>query len=633
MERRRFAQIGLVTQRVLLPVYDVVAVNASYLLAMWLLNDCRTLPASDLRMALLRMIYVIPVTLGFFFLFHLYHSLWRYAGADELGQCAAAAAVAGAICFFADWVLFAYHALGGVHRQLSAPELFIAYLLTLTFCGGIRVGYRALRRSRRQLRFLRRYAAGNKRVMVVGAGDMGSIVLSELRANDYRKGFPCVVVDDSRAKQGARMYGTPICGGCECIPELVKLYNVDEILICIPSASDDRRREITELAMQTECTVKIAPSLLEMKEGGQEASLGQLREVRLEDLLMREQVQLDSKICSYLLGQTVLITGGGGSIGSELCRQAARYAPHKIILFDMYENNASTLKSTMDRQYGGSPAIEIRIGSVQDTAALERVFSEFKPTVVFHAAAHKHVPLMEDSPVEAVNNNIFGTLQTAEAAMRHGAFRFVLLSTDKAVNPTSVMGASKRVTELIMRHMTARGETRFAAVRFGNVLGSDGSVIPLFREQIKGGGPVTVTHPEITRYFMSIPEAAQLVVQAGGLAKGGEIFVLDMGEPVKILTLAEQMIRLSGRKPHTDIEIRFTGLRPGEKLFEELALEEEITARQATANNKIFITFPQQLIDENELLEGLERLRRTTAASVRGDLQALVGNYSASASG
>ncbi|MDR3313071.1 MAG: polysaccharide biosynthesis protein [Oscillospiraceae bacterium] len=632
LRKQKEKHFGLVMQRLLLPVYDVVAVNLSYILAMWTFQNFDPLSDDDLRMVLLRILYVAPISLGFFFLFHLYHSLWKYAGSDELGQCAAAAAVAGAVCFFADWVLFGFHGLWGVHRQLNPAELLIAYLLTLMFCGGIRISYRAIRRSKHQLTMLRRSnRQGFTRVMVVGAGDMGNIVLSELRANDFRKGTPCVVVDDDRTKQGKSIYGVPIRGGCDRIPELAAKYQINEILLCIPSAGEERQRQLTEIALHANCAVKLTPSLLEMKESGTAASLGQLREVRLEDLLMRPQVQLDPKVCVYLLGQTILITGGGGSIGSELCRQAMHYGPGRIILFDMYENNAFSLKAALDREYKGTPQIEIRIGSVQDPEALESVFAEFEPTVVLHAAAHKHVPLMEDCPVEAVKNNVFGTLLTAETALRHGVRRFVLLSTDKAVNPTNVMGATKRVTELILQSLARRvakqnGQTRFAAVRFGNVLGSSGSVIPLFREQIRAGGPVTVTDPDITRYFMSIPEAAQLVLQAGGLSAGGEIFVLDMGEPVRILHLAEQMIRLSGLRPYEDIAINITGLRPGEKLHEELALEEELAAREATANNKIYITFPTEP-EEEALAAGLERLRHCTQASVRGDLRALVGNY------
>ena len=352
-----------------------------------------------------------------------------------------------------------------------------------------------------------------------------------------------------------------------------------------------------------------------------------IRKVDVLDLLSRPEVQLDPDVCKYVTGETVLVTGGGGSIGSELCRQIARYSPEKIVIFDIYENNAFTLKNSLDRQYCGAPKVEIRIGSVRDIRRLREVFEEFNPSSVFHAAAHKHVPLMEDSPYEAVKNNILGTYNTATCANEYGVRNFVLLSTDKAVNPTNVMGASKRVCELIVQHFSkiTKG-TKFAAVRFGNVLGSNGSVIPIFKEQLENGGPLTVTHPDITRYFMTIPEASQLVVQAGGLAKGGEIFVLDMGEPVKIVTLAENLIRLSGFEPYKDIDIQFTGLRPGEKLYEELSLEAELDERKKTGNDKIFVTKPLE-IDDEQLEKDIKAIVDLKPDEVRAYLKRLVPNY------
>ncbi|MDR1927078.1 MAG: polysaccharide biosynthesis protein, partial [Oscillospiraceae bacterium] len=590
MRKQIGLRIGLATQRVLLPVLDLLAVNGSFWLAALLLSNFLPLSADMKSTLFSRMWYVSVIYLSLFYLLHLYTTLWKYAGSDELVQCASAAVLAAGICYFFDWV-FETHGWHGI-QTLPPSMLVLSSLLIVTFCGGLRVCYRTLRRLSRQFaKFFFVHDGGVPRVMVVGAGDMGNIVLSELRANHFRKGVPVVVVDDDRSKQGKTVYTTPIRGGCERIPWLAERYRVDRILISIPSASAQRLREITRLAVQSGREVRIAPSVLEIRESGENASLGLLREVRLEDLLMREQVKLDKRVCAYLQGQTVLVTGGGGSIGSEICRQVAFYHPAVIVIFDIYENNAYDLKQSMDRSCHGQPRIEIRIGSVCDQEALEALFTEFCPTVVFHAAAHKHVPLMELCPCEAVKNNIFGTYNTAETARRHGVDRFVLLSTDKAVNPTNVMGATKRVTELIMQGMAQKpGKTRFTAVRFGNVLNSSGSVIPLFREQIRTGGPVTVTDANITRYFMSIPEAAQLVAQAGGLAKGGETFVLDMGEPVHILTLAEQLVRLSGLRPYEDIDIQITGLRPGEKLSEELVLEEELAVRTMTENNKIFVT-------------------------------------------
>ena len=377
--------------------------------------------------------------------------------------------------------------------------------------------------------------------------------------------------------------------------------------------------------MQTGCSLKTSLSLQEITE--KSVSEPTIRNVDITDLLARPEVTLNTDICSYLKNQTVLVTGGGGSIGSEICTQVARYSPAKVIIFDNYENNAFVLKNKLDRKYQGKVQFFIRIGSVQDPARLDEVLSEFKPSVVFHAAAHKHVPLMEDSPCEAVKNNIFGTFNTAKAAIDHKVSKFVILSTDKAVNPTNVMGATKRVTELIIQYFEKKNTgTHFAAVRFGNVLGSNGSVIPLFKEQIAAGGPVTVTHKDITRYFMTIPEAAQLVVQAGGIANGGEIFVLDMGDPVSITSLAEKLITLSGFKPYEEIKIEFTGLRPGEKLYEELTLAEEETEMQLTCNDKIFVLPPVEF-DSKRLEDGLEKLKAADSTNVRDRLINLVPNF------
>ena len=395
--------------------------------------------------------------------------------------------------------------------------------------------------------------------------------------------------------------------------------------MCIPASGTERQTEILRIAVETGCKLKTAPSINEMSEG---VDKHKIRDVNISDLLSRPEVKLDPHVCNYITGQTVLVTGGGGSIGSELCRQISKYSPEKIIVFDIYENNAYMLKYQLDSQRRGNTEIHIRIGSIRDEVRLREVFEEFRPTVVFHAAAHKHVPLMEDSPKEAVKNNIFGTYNVAKTAIDYGVKRFVSISTDKAVNPANVMGATKRVTEMVIQYFQRKcnGSTLFAAVRFGNVLGSNGSVIPIFTEQIKEGGPVTVTDRDITRYFMTIPEASQLVAQAGGLAQGGEIFVLDMGEPVKILTLAENLIMLSGYKPYTEIPIEFTGLRPGEKLYEELVLEEESNERRMTANNKIFVTKPLEM-DDGLFEQKLEQLRNAKEEEIRGLLKEIVPNY------
>ena len=400
--------------------------------------------------------------------------------------------------------------------------------------------------------------------------------------------------------------GVPIAGGRKNIPELVKKYEINEIYIAMPAASAKQRKEIIEICRETNCGIKILPGIYQMLNG--EVSMARLREVEIEDLLGREPIQVNlDEIMEYVSGKIVLVTGGGGSIGSELCRQIAGHKPKQLIILDIYENNAYDIQMELKERY---PELNLKvlIGSVRNTHRIETIFEQYRPDIVYHAAAHKHVPLMEDSPNEAIKNNVFGTYKTAKAADKYGTKRFVLISTDKAVNPTNIMGASKRLCEMVIQMMNAQSKTDFVAVRFGNVLGSNGSVIPLFKKQIEQGGPVTVTDPQIIRYFMTIPEAVSLVLQAGAYAKGGEIFILDMGEPVKILELAQNLIRLSGYTPGADIEIQFTGLRPGEKLYEELLMKEE--GLQDTPNKLIHIgkpiefdieLFQQQLKDLYEL--------------------------------
>ena len=433
-----------------------------------------------------------------------------------------------------------------------------------------------------------------------------------------------IALDDNPAKYKKRINGVKIVGICDDLPRLTEKYKIDEIIFCIPSAAPARRRDLVNLAMGTKANVKISPSVQEFWENGNGAQ--RIRKVEIYDLLSRPEVTLDKKICRYLIGKTILVTGGGGSIGSEICMQVARYNPDKIVIFDIYENCAFELFNALNEKYNGEIDVYVRIGSVRDTKRLDEVFAEFHPDVVFHAAAHKHVPLMEVSPCEGVKNNVFGTYNVAVAADKFKVPKMVILSTDKAVNPTNVMGATKRLTEIIIQYMnTVSQNTRYAAVRFGNVLGSHGSVIPIFQHQIAQGGPVCVTHKDITRYFMTIPEAAQLVCQAGGLALGGEVFVLDMGEPVKIMDLAKNLIRLSGFTEE-EIPIKITGLRPGEKLYEELAMEEEMQNRQRTANKKIFVTQPVE-IDKDRFAAMLEDLANITPETVRTVLMRYVPNY------
>lgn len=618
-----------VSKKLLLYLFDALAVNISYILANYMQYNSSNsnvfgtiISPMTIRLFIATFIYLLV-----FKLFGLYDSVWQYAGIYELSQCVMAVIMGSIVIIGVDRI--------GVYavKAFGMPEIFVyirasiyiySTLLLIAGVGGIRLLYRAIARKEKEgIDFSRKKV--DKQVMIVGAGSMGMIVAEDLQVHGYRLGRPVVMVDDNINKQGKRIRGIPIRGGCENIPELAKQYKVDEIIICIPAASSERQIEILKIAMETGCTLKTSPTLLEMS-ADDNAKL-KVRNVEITDLLPRPEVKLDTEVCKYLKDQVILVTGGGGSIGSELCRQVALYEPEKIIIFDNYENNAFTLKNQLEEMYKESPQMIVRIGSVQDLARLHEVFEEFRPDVVFHAAAHKHVPLMEDSPCEAVKNNIFGSMNTAQTAMEFGVKKFIVLSTDKAVNPANVMGATKRVTEKIIQYLDKHTtSTRFAAVRFGNVLGSNGSVIPIFKEQIEHGGPVTVTDAGMTRYFMTIPEAAQLVVQAGGLANGGEVFVLDMGEPVKILSLAENLIRLSGFTPYVDIDIKFTGLRPGEKLYEELSLPEEMGGRQMTANNKIFVTSPIDFSEE-ELLKALEELRCVNKGNVRQLLKKIVPNY------
>ncbi len=609
-----------VIKSALMMLYDIFAVNFAYIFVMLIGGGQRNMDAIWQR--------ALPVTAIFivlYYAFKIYSSMWEYAGIREVWNVALATVIGGISGIAVDLIL---SSIGGAASKLT-NGCFDAYfyifgtLVAIILVAGMRILYRLVRRYYRE----KSLEVDEKldRVMIVGAGDMGMIIINELEVNNYSRGKPIIAVDDNPLKVGKRIRGIPVKGTCDQIPELAKKYNINTIIMCLPSVGSERQTEILRIAVKTGCKLKTSPSLLEMTDTSQG---GRIRDVNITDLLSRPEVELNRDVCGYLKDQVVLVTGGGGSIGSELCRQVSKYHPKKIVVFDIYENSAYLLKQQLDAYHKGNPEIDIRIGSVRDPKRLREVFDEFHPSIVFHAAAHKHVPLMEDSPKEAVKNNVFGTFNVASIAIEYNVKRFVNISSDKAVNPANVMGATKRITEMIVQYFErkCKNSTIFAAVRFGNVLGSSGSVIPIFTEQIKNGGPVMVTHPDITRYFMTIPEAAQLVVQAGGLAKGGEIFVLDMGEPVKIVTLAENLIMLSGYKPYTEIEIKFSGLRPGEKLYEELVLDEESDERKMTANNKIFVTKPVDMDDELFEKE-LEKLKNADENEVRGIIKEIVPNY------
>lgn len=560
-------------RRILLAVTDVILINLALCLALVIRFDT-AIPQQYIDYFFKYQIIITAMQIGIFYLCGLYRSLWEYAGIEEMMQIFLAALAAGCLgCLFG--------LITGNRYPISV--CISSCILMFLSVGGSRISYRYLRRIKNMK--LRKNKETN-RIMIIGAGSAGSMLIKEMKNHTEMNSVPVVAVDDDKRKRGTRINGVPVMSGKNKIKELAKKYNISDIIVAIPSASKKNMSEILRLCKETKCRVKMLPNVLEMFNG--QVSVKQLREVNIEDLLGREEIKLNmDKISGYLKDEIVLVTGGGGSIGSELCRQIAKFGPKKLIIFDIYENNAYDLQNELLYTYKGQLDLEVLIGSCRDRIRLKEVFEKYKPGVVFHAAAHKHVPLMEGSPSEAIKNNVFGTLNTARRADDYGAKKFILVSTDKAVNPTNIMGASKRLAEIIVQSMNRMSKTKFAAVRFGNVLGSNGSVIPLFQKQILQGGPVTVTHPDIIRYFMTIPEAARLVIQAGALAEGGEVFVLDMGEPVKIADLAKDLIRLSGLEPDIDVKIEYTGLRPGEKLYEELLMAEE--GLEATAHKKIFI--------------------------------------------
>lgn len=543
------------------------------------------------------------VTIVMFALFNLYNSLWEFAGYNELVRIGCASVASALVNFVLMMVI------EDSRMPLSFPIVYSMLLAAGT--GTLRLIYRALRRKRSG-----RSTAEKKRTMLIGGGQAGAMVLREFRYSAHSENKVVCVIDDDRSKWGSFIQGVKIVGGKESIVSAAEKYNVEEIILAIPSASRRQKLDILEICHATGCKLRTLPGLYQLANG--EVSIQKIREVDIEDLLGRDIVKIDlNEVTGYIKDKVVLVTGGGGSIGSELCRQAATQKPKTLIIFDIYENNAYELQMELRRQHPELNLV-VLIGSVRDKGRVDYVFDKYRPDIVCHAAAHKHVPLMEDSPLEAIKNNVFGTYNVAEAADRYGARRMILVSTDKAVNPTNVMGASKRICEMVVQMWNGRSKTEYVAVRFGNVLGSAGSVIPLFRCQIKEGGPVTVTDKNVIRYFMTIPEAVQLIFQAGAYAKGGEIFVLDMGEPVRIDDLARNMIRLSGLEPDLDIPIVYTGLRPGEKLYEELLLSGE--GMQKTANDLIYIggeaPFDEALLSEkltelSELHEGEEMLLRT----------------------
>ena len=493
-------------------------------------------------------------------------------------------------------LLIAGYAGGAIFMGLHMPGSYflMGYILSFCMTTGIRFSYRLIRFYLSRLEMDR--AGKLDRVMVIGAGQAGQTLIKELINSKYTDVKVCCIIDDNPNKKGRVLEGIPIVGNRYDINDMVAKYNINRIIYAIPATTGKNRKDILNLCKDTGCRMQTVPGVYQLV--NEEVSVSTLRDVEITDLLGRAQVKVNNEeILRAIKGKTVLVTGGGGSIGSELCRQIAKSAPAKLVIFDIYENNAYEIQQELRRTYGDKLNMDVRIGSVRNTNRIEAIMETYHPDVVFHAAAHKHVPLMEDSPNEAIKNNVIGTYKTAKAAAAAGVKKFVLISTDKAVNPTNIMGASKRLCEMVVQMMNRKcPNTDFVAVRFGNVLGSNGSVIPLFKKQIAEGGPVTVTDKNIIRYFMTIPEAVSLVLQASYYAKGGEIFVLDMGDPVKIDDMARNLIRLSGYEPDVDIMVEYTGLRPGEKLFEELLMDEE--GMQGTENELIHIGKPIEMDDE-----------------------------------
>lgn len=602
----------LIIRRGILVTYDILAMIVASAVALLLRYDFHyeKIDMKFIDAAWKYLPYNIIATLIIFYFFRLYHSLWAYAGMTEMQNIIIAcmlssgAQLLGLQCF--DWYMprSYYFMYAGTFVMLILASRFVYRFIRMT---------KRLQRQRRE----------RTNVMIVGAGNAGNMIIKEIVSSDYLQMKIQYIIDDDRKKWGSYIHGMKVVGGRAMIPVLAE--HVDEIIIAMPAVKRSDVKEIIEICRKTKCEIKTLPGMYQMMNG--DVMVEKLRKIDIEDLLGREIVQIDlDGVMKYVHKKVVLVTGGGGSIGSEICRQIVQYMPKQLIIVDIYENNAYDIQQELMEKYPELDLV-VLIASVRNTARMDKIFSTYLPDIVYHAAAHKHVPLMEASPNEAIKNNVFGTLKTVQAADKYGVKKFILISTDKAVNPTNIMGASKRMCEMIIQTYNNRSKTEFAAVRFGNVLGSNGSVVPLFKKQIEKGGPVKVTHPDIIRYFMTIPEAVSLVLQAGANAKGGEIFVLDMGEPVKILDLAENMIRLSGFEPYEDIGIEFTGLRQGEKLYEELLMAEE--GLQETEHSLIHIGKPLSF-DEKEFMNQIEELKKIVKMepeAIRKTIQEIVSTY------
>ena len=605
----------LVQRRIVLVILDIMTVCVASIAPLWIRFELnyRDIPEVYLNSAWDFMVVNVIMTLAVFYAFKLYHSLWAFAGTAEV-QNILAACILSAILDFVGMKLMRY--------PIPRSYYFVYALMLTGMTTGTRFSYRIIRGMRHKAQNRK----NGTRVMIIGAGDAGNTVIKEITNSSYSTMTIKCIIDDDEHKWGRFIQGIKIVGGRDRIVEYAALYGIDEIFIAIPSANRATMKALVEICKETSCKLRTLPGIYQLVNG--EVNVSKLRNVDVEDLLGRDPIKVDlDSILNYVKGQTIMVTGGGGSIGSELCRQIAGHRPARLIIVDIYENNAYEIQQELKHKYPKLDLV-VLIASVRNTNRINHIMEEYRPDIIYHAAAHKHVPLMEVSPNEAIKNNVFGTWKTAQAAVQNGVKKFVLISTDKAVNPTNIMGASKRICEMIIQTYNRHYPTEFVAVRFGNVLGSNGSVIPLFRNQIAAGGPVTVTHPDIIRYFMTIPEAVSLVLQAGVYARGGEIFVLDMGEPVKILDLAENLIRLSGYKVDEDIKIEFTGLRPGEKLYEELLMSEE--GLMDTENKLIHVGRPIEF-DEPQFYVQLNHLKQAVESEcddVRPLIQEIVPTYS-----
>lgn len=591
--------VHITKRTALLLLLDIIATYLSYWLASILTNvKGEVFVNNEIYFVLGILAFINVVVLA---TFRLYNNLWEYASIDEVIQIVGATVLGtlGGAVFL--WI---------IGTRLPIRVFVVSCFLLIFFMGGIRFVFRFMRQKGRAIASSQR-TCDRPRTLVVGAGETGSLAIGRMASKDpLMPGIPIVATDDDPAKRGQRIHGVKVSGGTPDIVDLVDRYDIEQIVVAIPSSTPEERKRIYGECTKADCRLRTLPNVraLSLDEIGDVS----LRDVDVADLLGREEIVLNTRAVSgYIAGETVLVTGGGGSIGSELCRQLCTVAPARIVIFDIYENDAYMLRNELLSEYDDIDII-IEIGNVCDKERVNEVFAKYRPGAVFHAAAHKHVPLMEHCPREAVHNNVFGTLNAVRAADAYGAARFIFISTDKAVNPTSVMGATKRMGEMIVQYYARTSKTIFTAVRFGNVLGSNGSVIPVFQRQIAAGGPVTVTHPDIERFFMTIPEASRLVIQAGGMAHGGEIFILDMGEPVKIVDLAKGLIQLQGLTPDVDIKIEFTGLREGEKMYEELLMDEESTL--PTDNQSIMISTGQE-ISYDQVASKLDELENALSAT------------------